>query len=87
MLAAHTTVVAVVAGADAAPLASVRAANVRVVPAGDGAPVERATKAYEEARRTTLPYLVHDADPLAWVATPGPASSTATAWPVTSRWR
>ena len=65
----QTTVVAVVAGADVEPLASVRAANVRVVPGEDGAaPVERATRAWEQARRTTSPYLVHDADPLAWVA-------------------
>jgi hypothetical protein len=69
VLTVQTTVVAVVAAEDAAPLASVQAANVRVLPRMDGAPaVERATRAWEEARRTTSPYLLHDADPLAWVA-------------------
>ena len=68
MLTVQTTVVAVVAGADAPPLASVRAANVRVLPAGEGAPVDRAARAWEQARRTNVPYLLHDADPLAWVA-------------------
>ena len=69
MLTVHTTVVAVVAGEDAAPLSSVRAANVRVLPPEEGAPaVERATRAWEQARRTNVPYLLHDADPLGWVA-------------------
>ncbi|HEX2047531.1 MAG TPA: hypothetical protein VHF27_07190 [Acidimicrobiales bacterium] len=69
VLAVQTTVVAVVAGEDRSPLATVRAANVRVLPAGDAAPpVERAAKAWEQARRTNVPYLLHDADPLAWVA-------------------
>ncbi|MDQ3896543.1 MAG: glycosyltransferase [Actinomycetota bacterium] len=70
MLAAQTTVVALVAGDGAAPLDRVRAANVRVLATDqEGGPaVERATRAFEQARRTSQPYLVHDADPLGWVA-------------------
>lgn len=69
MLTVQTTVVAVVAAEEPAPLASVRAANVRVLPREGGAPpVERATRVWEQARRTNAPYLLHDADPLAWVA-------------------
>ena len=69
MLAAQTTVVAVVAPDDALPLAHVRASNVRVLPSGgEGSTVDRAVTACEEARRTSVPYLVHDADPLGWVA-------------------
>jgi hypothetical protein len=69
MLTVQPPGVAVVASDDPGPLASVRAANVRVLPPQDGAPaVERATRAWEEARRTTSPYLLHDADPLGWVA-------------------
>ena len=69
MLAVQTTVVAVVAGDERAePLARVRAANVRVVPGEERGPaVERATRACEQVRRTNLPYLLHDADPLAGV--------------------
>ena len=68
MLTAQTTVVAVVAGGETPPLASVRATNVRVLASGDGAPVDRAARVWEQARRTNVPYLVHDADPLEWVA-------------------
>ena len=65
----NTTVVAVVVPPDAAPLDDVRAANVRVVRTeGDAPALERATAVWEQARRITAPYLVHDADPLAWVA-------------------
>ncbi|MDQ4069656.1 MAG: hypothetical protein M3203_09355 [Actinomycetota bacterium] len=68
VLAAQTTVVAVVAPEGNEPLARVRAANVRVLVSGEEAPAfERATRAWEEARRTAAPYLVHDADPLGWV--------------------
>jgi hypothetical protein len=67
----NTTVVAVVAPTtgDASPLDDVRAANVRVLrPDADADALDRAVLAWEQARRTSTPYLVHDADPLAWVA-------------------
>jgi hypothetical protein len=65
----NTTVVAVVAPTgDPSPLEHVRAANVRVLrPDADAAALDRAVMAWEQARRTSTPYLVHDADPLAWV--------------------
>ncbi|HEY1734985.1 MAG TPA: hypothetical protein VGG23_11085, partial [Acidimicrobiales bacterium] len=66
----NTTVVAVVAPAGVSPLEQVRAANVRVLRTEpDAPPLERARAAWEQARRTDKPYLLHDADPLAWVAT------------------
>ena len=71
MLSVSTTVVAVVAvpAGDGGPLDQVRATNVRVLrPATGAAPLERAMTAYDEARHTSTPYLLHDADPLAWVA-------------------
>jgi hypothetical protein len=71
MLRVNTTVVAVVAPTtgDASPLDHVRAANVRVLrPDTDVAALDRAVVAWEQARRTSAPYLLHDADPLAWVA-------------------
>jgi hypothetical protein len=69
VLAVNTTVVVVVAPDDAAPLDDIHAANVRVLRTeADVAPLERARAASEQARRTTTPYLMHDADPLAWVA-------------------
>lgn len=69
MLAVNTTVVAVVGPGDGVALDRVRAANVRVVqPDADAPALERAVKAWDEARRTSQPYAVHDADPLAWVA-------------------
>jgi hypothetical protein len=69
VLAVNTTVVVVVAPIDAKPLDDVHAANVRVLRGEvDVAPLDRATAASEQARRTTTPYLMHDADPLAWVA-------------------
>jgi hypothetical protein len=50
-------------------LERVRAANVRVFrPDTDATALDRAVVAWEQARRTSTPYLVHDADPLAWVA-------------------
>jgi len=67
----NTTVVAVVAPTtgDVSPLEHVRAANVRVVrPDTDAPALDRAVVAWEQARRTSTPYLLHDADPLAWVA-------------------
>jgi hypothetical protein len=67
----NTTVVAVVAPTtgDVSPLEHVRAANVRVVrPDIDAPALDRAVVAWEQARRTSTPYLLHDADPLAWVA-------------------
>jgi len=70
VLAVHTTVVAVVApdGAHGA-LDEVHAANVRVVQSDPGAPAfERAAAVWEQAHRTTAPYLLHDADPLTLVA-------------------
>ena len=70
MLRVNTTVVAVVApSAEPSPLEQVRAANVRVLrPDADAAALDRAVMAWELARRTSTPYLLHDADPLAWVA-------------------
>jgi hypothetical protein len=79
VLASRTTVIAVVAPAGSTPLDGVRATNVRVlrpeaehVGAGteprDRASLDRAVEACGEARRTAAPYLLHDADPLAWVA-------------------
>lgn len=69
LLAVNTTVVVVVAPIDVTPLDDVHAANVRVLRTGaDAEPLDRAQAAVEQARRTTTPYLMHDADPLAWVA-------------------
>jgi hypothetical protein len=70
VLRVNTTVVAVIAPeGDASPLDRVRAANVRVLrPDTDAAALDRAVMAWEIARRTNTPYLLHDADPLAWVA-------------------
>jgi hypothetical protein len=71
VLRVNTTVVAVVAPAtgDVSPLEQVRAANVRVLrPDADAPALDRAIAAWEQARRTNTPYLLHDADPLAWVA-------------------
>ena len=66
----NTTVVAFVApGAEETPLKGVKAANVRVLRAEADAPaLDEATRVWEQARRTSAPYLLHDADPLAWVA-------------------
>jgi len=69
VLAVNTTVIAVVAPPDAAPLEAVHGANIRVVqPAADAPALERAVAAWREAKRTGRPYLMHDADPLAPVA-------------------
>jgi hypothetical protein len=70
VLRVNTTVVAVVApSGDPSPLEQVRAANVRILrPDADAAALDRAVMAWELARRTSMPYLLHDADPLAWVA-------------------
>jgi hypothetical protein len=74
VLSVNTTVIALVAPpaagtGDAGPLDDVRATNVRVLRIDADAPaLERAASAYEQARRTRTPYLLHDADPLAWVA-------------------
>jgi hypothetical protein len=70
VLAVQTTVIAVVAPESANhPLDDVHAANVRVVRSDPDAPAfERSAAVWEQARRTTAPYLVHDADPLALVA-------------------
>jgi hypothetical protein len=70
VLRVNTTVVAVVAPGtgDVSPLEHVRAANVRVIRPDPEAPaLDRAVVAWEQARRTSSPYLLHDADPLAWV--------------------
>ena len=51
------------------PLDDVHAANVRVVRSDADAPAfDRTAAVWEQARRTTAPYLVHDADPLGPVA-------------------
>jgi hypothetical protein len=71
VLRVNTTVVAVVATStgDASSLDHVRAANVRHLrPDAGAAPLDRAVAAWEQARRTSTPSLLHDADPLAWVA-------------------
>ena len=69
MLAVNTTVVAVVAPSGAAPLDGLRAANVRVLRADvEDPPLDRALAVSEQARRTSTPYVLHDADPLAGVA-------------------
>lgn len=44
------------------------AGNVRVVTPEDGPPLDRALAAWAEASRALVPYVVHDADPLAEVA-------------------
>ena len=64
-----TTVGAAVGGADDVLARLTGAANVRTLRADPGAPaLERASTAWEQATRTTAPYAVHDADPLAAVA-------------------
>jgi hypothetical protein len=64
-----TTVVAVVAPPGQDPLGPIQAANVRVVRPDAAVPaVDRAVTLWEEARRTTSAWLLHDADPLAAVA-------------------
>jgi hypothetical protein len=69
VLAVNTTVVVVVDGEADADLDGFRAANVRVLHPEPGAPVlDRAVEAWGEVRRTSTRYVVHDADPLAWVA-------------------
>jgi hypothetical protein len=69
MLPVNTTVVAVVAPPGLSPLDDAHAANVRVLrPDRDRAALDRATAVWEQARRTSASYLVHDADPLAWIA-------------------
>jgi hypothetical protein len=69
VLRVNTTVVAVVAVAGVDPLDGVRAANVRIVrPEADPPALDRAILAWEQVRRTSTLYTLHDADPLAWVA-------------------
>jgi hypothetical protein len=69
MLPVNTTVVAVVAPPGVSPLDDAHAANVRVLrPDPDLAPLDRAKVVWDQARRTSASYLVHDADPLAWIA-------------------
>jgi hypothetical protein len=65
-----TTVVGLVGDqARACAQALQRAPNVRVeLPDPDAPPLERAAAAWHSATGTHLPYLVHDADPLAAVA-------------------
>jgi hypothetical protein len=66
----NTTVVAVVAPPGSRPpLAAVSASNVRIVrPSHDAPELDRAIETWREARHTSSPYLLHDADPLALVA-------------------
>lgn len=65
-----TTVIALVgASARACAEAAGAAANVRaVLPDQDAPPLDRAVEAWREAKGAHIPYLVHDADPLATVA-------------------
>jgi hypothetical protein len=92
-----TTVVAVVGARPRAAVESLRGrANVRVVvPDGEGV-AERAGVAWRLAAGTSVPYLVHDADPLAAVADAwvrrfdeaGPAGELeVTVAEVVARWR
>ena len=61
----NTTVVAFVSADAANRLASVDAANVRVVaPGADDPPLDRARAAWVAAAATNSTYLLHDADPL-----------------------
>lgn len=70
VLAVNTTVIAVVGPEGSRPLDGVHAANVRVLrPDPDASPLDRAVLAGREAGHTSAPYLLHDADPLAAVAT------------------
>jgi hypothetical protein len=65
-----STTVVCLAGGATAPLAEPigRAANVRVVLTDpDAAPLDRASAATQAAAGAHIPYLVHDADPLAGV--------------------
>jgi hypothetical protein len=87
VLAVQTTMVAVVAS-DGAPasLDKVNAANVRVVPTDAGAPAfERTAAVWEQARKTSAPYLLHDADPLALVADAWARRFEGQAWPAISK--
>jgi hypothetical protein len=69
VLRVNTTVVTVVAPADAAPLEGLRTGNVRIVrPASDASPLDRAMTASRLVSARSAPYVLHDADPLAWVA-------------------
>ena len=69
MLAVNTTVVAVVAPDGVVAIPAVQAANVRVVRTDpDLSILDRARQAWEQAKRSKTPYLLHDADPLGWVA-------------------
>ncbi|MCU1392574.1 MAG: hypothetical protein JWM34_1002 [Ilumatobacteraceae bacterium] len=69
MIRVNTTVVVVISPADATPLEAVRASNVRVVrPNADDPPIDRSGEVWEQARHTSSAYLLHDADPLAAVA-------------------
>jgi hypothetical protein len=69
MLTANTTVIAVVAPPGISPLDGAPAANVRVLqPPRDESALDRAKTVWEQAPRLSAPYLLHDADPLAWVA-------------------
>ena len=65
-----TTVIGLVGeGARACAEGLARAPNVRVeLPDPAAPPLERAAAAWQAATSTQLPYLVHDADPLALVA-------------------
>ena len=65
-----TTVIGLVGeGARACAEGLARAPNIRVeLPDPAAPPLERAAAAWQAATSTQLPYLVHDADPLALVA-------------------
>jgi hypothetical protein len=74
VLKVNTTVIAVIAPPGVDPLDGVGAANVRVRrPDPDLPALDRAVAVWDQARGTAVPYLLHDADPLAvtadtWVA-------------------
>lgn len=70
MRGVSTTVVAIV-GSEPGDGVDVLASSANVAaarPDPHAAPLERAVAAWQDARRTHLPYLVHDADPLVLVA-------------------
>jgi hypothetical protein len=69
VLKVNTTVVAVIGPPDIDPLDGLHAANVRLRrPDRDQPALDRAVAVWDQARGTSAPYPVHDADPLADVA-------------------
>jgi hypothetical protein len=78
-----TTVIGLVGeGARACAEGLARAPNIRVeLPDPAAPPLERAAAAWQAATSTQLPYLVHDADPLALVAASIATLASGRWWP------